>query len=272
VGYGNNVELYSPSGKCNHKLEAFPSSCQNPVLVNVDKKIIACSGSQSCWEYNVKEDNWTVIATAPFSHNYQPGVVYKEKVYVMDESSPKVFIPSSKTWSSWPPPPKKSGTAPGMVGWKDCIILFGGSSNLRGIQIFNISEQSWTVKDSNNVPMDFRWSSSLSQSNGNILVVGSEERNYSHSAAIYNPTDNTWRMLEKTATSHFGSRLVQLGSRIFATDGYQTGLVEEFILETYTWKPVDVKLQVRRNGYHSLLALPAHLFSHLQGGCQGVEE
>ncbi len=270
-GNDNSVELYSPTGNCNRKLASFPVTSFNPVLVYVNEMIIACSGGKSCWEYKIKENYWSLIAKAPFAHNYQPGVVYQEKVYVMDESNPQVFDTSSKTWSSWPLPPKKSGTAPSMVGWKDCIILLGGTSNLRGVQIFNITNQTWAVMDSSQVPMDIFWSSSLTLPNGNVLIAGSHQNGYYYSAAVYNPTDNSWTELEKTTTNHYGTRLVQLGSRIFATDGYQTDLVEEFILETYTWKPVDVKFQVRRTGYHSLLALPAKLFSHLQGGCQGVD-
>jgi hypothetical protein len=136
-----SVELYSPTGNCNHKLAAFPVIAYNPVLVYVDNMIIACSGGKYCWEYNVKKDNWSVIATAQFTHNFQPGVVYQDKVYVMDEASPQVFDPSSRTWSSWPSPPKEFGNVPWMVGWKDCIILLGGTSNLRGVQIFNVTQQ-----------------------------------------------------------------------------------------------------------------------------------
>ncbi len=271
MGNGKNVELYSPTGTCNHKLAVFPSISTNPVLVYIDEMIIACSGGKSCWEYNITKDSWSVIATAPFSHNYQPGVVHQEKLYVMDESNPQVFDSSSKTWSSWPSPPKKSGNAPWMVGWMDSIILLGGGSNLRGVQIFNITQKTWTVMDSSQVPMDLWWSSSLTLSNGNVLIVGSEKSGSEYSTTFYNPKDNSWIELGKTATNHHGSRLVQFGSRIFAIDGTYTDLIEEFLVETNTWKPVDVKLQVSRNGYHSLLSIPANLFSHLQGGCQGVE-
>jgi hypothetical protein len=271
VGHGKNVELYSPTGTCNHKLSDLPINCDNPVLVYVDEMIIACSGGKSCWEYIVSQDSWSVIATAPFTHNYQAGVVHQEKLYVMDESNPQVFDSSSKTWSSWPSPPKKSGTAPSMVGLNDCIILLGGTSNLRGIQIFNITKQTWTVMNSSQVPMDIFWSSSLTLSSGNVLIVGSEKSGSENSTTFYNPKDNSWIELEKTATNHRGTRLVQLGSKIFAIDGYLTDVVEEFIFETYTWKPVNVELLVKCNGLHSVLALPANLFSHLQGGCQGVE-
>jgi len=270
-GIDNTVELYSPTGNCNHQLAPFPMVCQNPVLVNVDDIILACCGGKSCWEYNPEEDSWSVIATAPFIHNWQPGVVYQGKVYVMDESTPQVFDPSSKTWSSWPTPPNKSGLYPWMVGWNDCIILLGGDSNLRGVQIFNITEQTWTVMDSSQVPMDLWWSSSLTLSNGNILIVGSAQSGYYYSAALYNPKDNTWIELEKTDANRDGSRLVQLGNKVFAVEGISNKITEEFLLETNTWEPYDVKLLVRRRGYHSMLSLPAKLFSHLQGGCQGIE-
>ncbi len=271
VGGGDDVELYSPTGNCNHQLANFPISCDNPALVYVENMIIACSGGKSCWEYNVKEDNWMIIATAPFTHNYQPGVVYQEKIYVTDEASPQVLDSSSMTWTSWPLPPKQFGNAPWMVGWMDCIILLGGLSNLRGVQIFNITEQTWTVMNSSQVPMDLWWSSSLTLANGKVFIVGSEKSGSEYSTTFYNPKDNSWTELEKTTTNHHGTRLVQLGSKILAIDGRYTDLVEEFILETSTWQTVDVELIIKRTGHHSVLALPARLFSHLPGGCQGIE-
>ena len=264
------IELYSPTGNCNYRLASFPVVCQNPVLVYVDEMIIACYGGQSCWEYDVKENSWSEIAEAPFTPNIQPGVVYREKVYVMDEYNPQVLDSSSKTWSSWPSPPKKSGLYPWMVGWKDCIILLGGIMNLKGVQIFNITEQTWTVMDSSQVPMEIYWSSSLTLSNGNIFIAGSQAPDYQHSAAFYNPADNAWIELEKTAISKWGTRLVQLGSRIFSIDGFPNDFVEEFDLENVTWIPVDFKLLDLQDGHHSVLALPARLFSHLPGGCQGI--
>jgi hypothetical protein len=269
-GSGTSVELYSPSGNCNHQLADFPVSSENPVLVYVDEMIIACAVGQSCWEYNTKEDKWSVIAKALFTHNGQPGVVYQEKVYVIDEASPQVFDPSSKTWSSWPSLPNKFGNYPCIVNWKDCIILFGGSSNTRSFQIFNITAQTWTVLDTSQLPMEIHWSSSLTLNNGNVFIVGSEQSGSHYSAAFYKPTDNSWVQLEDSVTSHQGTRLVQLGTRLFAIGGRANDLVEEYNLETNLWTPFDVELLVKRDGHHSVLALPANLFSHLPGGCQGV--
>jgi hypothetical protein len=187
----------------------------------------------------------------------------------MDEPSPKVLDPSSKTWSSWPSPPNKSGHAPSMVGWKDCIILLGGKNNLRGVQIFNITKQTWTALDSSQVPMDMSYSSTLTLSNGEVFIVGSDQDAYINSSAFYNPGEDSWVKLKETIRSRQGARLVLLGSKIFVVGGRYSGLVEEFLLKTNAWKPVDAKLIISRN-YMSVIALPAKLFSHLQGGCQGV--
>ena len=75
------MEVYSPNGKCNYRLAPLPSAKRrNPVLVYANNQIIACSGGVACWEYHPLGDIWTTISTAPFTHNYQPGVVYQDKV------------------------------------------------------------------------------------------------------------------------------------------------------------------------------------------------
>ena len=76
-----SVEVYSPNGKCNYRLAPLPSARRhNPVLVYANHQIIACSGGVACWEYRPQEDSWTTISTAPFTHNYQPGVVLQDNV------------------------------------------------------------------------------------------------------------------------------------------------------------------------------------------------
>jgi hypothetical protein len=124
--------------------------------------------------------------------------------------------------------------------------------------------------DTSQLPMEIHWSSSLTLNNGNVFIVGSEQSGSHYSAAFYKPTDNSWVQLEDSVTSHQGTRLVQLGTQLFAIGGRANDLVEEYNLETNLWTPVDVELLVKRDGHHSVLALPARLFSHLPGGCHGV--
>ena len=71
--------------------------------------------------------------------------------------------------------------------------------------------------------------------------------------------------------SKHSSSLVVLGSRVFAVGGnFNLEVVEEFHLSSETWTVVDTPPVVPRI-YHSMISVPAELFSHLPGGCEGVE-
>ena len=263
-----DAELYSPEGKCNYKLAQTPVGQVNPVFVYANNKIIACGAMASCWEYNIKEDSWLSFTQATFLSEHQPGVVHNGKLYVIDTNKGHVLDLASNTWSTWPMPPNKFGWGPSMVDWKDSIILLGGWWNLRKVQTFNITSQTWTVKDSSNVPIEMVLSSSLLLPQDEILIVGAARPDFFYSAAKYYPRTDTWVRLEDSKVNHLGSRLVKLGSRIFAIAGHQATTIEEFT--SNTWSQVAVETKNLYKGYHSVLALPASLFAHLPDGCKGV--
>jgi hypothetical protein len=105
--------------------------------------------------------------------------------------------------------------------------------------------------------------------NEEILVAGFH--NARNSAAIYNLLENKWYQVEDSMYNKYGTGLVVLGSRIFSTGtgGYNDTMVEEFDYSSRTWKSVETPLlQPRR--YHSVIPMPAEVFAHLPGGCQGV--
>ena len=266
--YGEKSELYSPEGKCNFKLAKTPISHLNPVLVFTNNRIIACGGKTSCWEYNIQQDVWFKLVEANFQAEQQPGVVLKDKLYVIDQSNVHVLDLISNTWSMGPKPPKYFGSLSWIVGWKDSIILLGGQET-KGVQIFNVTSQTWTVKNSTNVPMDMQWSSSLLIGPDEILIAGSWLSS-PHSAAKYYPQTDSWLKLPDSQVSHQGSRLVQLGHRIFVIDGRDTDTVEEFFATNNTWSLIGVRLIQQFDGHHSVVALPSSLFAHLPGGCHGV--
>jgi hypothetical protein len=242
----------------------------NPVLVFANDRVIACAGQQNCWQYHIQNDTWVGFTQAPFEEEYQPGVVYQNKLYVIDTSSAHVMDLENGNWSSWPMPPNKFGGAHSMVGWRDSIILFGGESNMRGVQVFNITSQTWKVQNSSNVPMDLFWTSCLFVEQDLVLTVGSQSSGFRYSSAKYNPRSDTWNKLADSILNHWGSKLAKLGSRIFAFDGLNVDIVEEFKMADNTWTNVETKLINSYEGYHSVLALPSSLFAHLPGGCKGV--
>ena len=270
IGRDGDAELYSPEGQCNYQLAQTPVRQTNPVLVYANNRIITCGGQASCWEYNIKEDSWLEFTHASFKIEYQPGVVHGGKLYIIDSSQAQVLDLTSNTWSTWAMPPNKFGQAHWMVGWKDSIILLGGNDYPKSIQIFNITSQTWAVQNSANVPMDLEWSSSLLTTLDEVLIVGSDFPAYYKSAAKYYPVTDSWVKLQDSQINHWGTRLVKLGSRIFAIDGGDTDTVEEFFATNNTWSLIGVRLIQQFDGHHSVVALPSSLFAHLPGGCHGV--
>ncbi len=103
--------------------------------------------------------------------------------------------------------------------------------------------------------------------NEEILVAGFF--NAQNSAAIYNLLENKWYQVEDSMYKKFGTGLVVLGSRIFSTGGYNDIMVEEFDYSSRTWKSVEMPL-LQQRCYHSVIPMPAEVFAHLPGGCQGV--
>ncbi len=158
-----------------------------------------------------------------------------------------------------------------MVGWRDSIILFGGHTNKRGVQTFNITSQTWKVQKSSNVPMDIAWTSCLLVEQDLVLTVGADSSGFYYSAAKYNARADTWKKLADSGVNHRGTRLVKLGGRVFAIDGRSVDIVEEFKMVDNTWTNIETKLINSYNGHHSALALPSWLFAHLPGGCKGVK-
>jgi hypothetical protein len=266
-----DAEIYSPTGECNYKLATTPIRKNNPVLIFVNNRIVACAGQQNCWKYHIQNDTWVNFTQAPFRAEYQPGVVYQNKLYVIDTSNAHVMDLENGNWSSWPMPPNKFGSAHFLVGWRDSIILFGGHNNKRGVQVYDIRNQTWKVQNSSNVPMDITWMSCLLVKQDQVLLSGSDSGGFYNSAAKYNPRADTWNKLADSGLSHRGSRLVKLGRRVFSLGGYDIDFVEELNLANNTWTNIETKLINNYKGYHSALALPSWLFAHLPGGCKGVK-
>ena len=226
----------------------------------------------NCFIYNIGFDNWSVYSSATYVHYDQPGEVYENKIYIVDDSRPEVFDPAEEIWSSWPAAPNKSGLGPCLLTVNATFYLFGGATNTRGVQSFNHSSQNWTVLDSRFVPMDIYLSGCLALPNEEVLIVGSESASYKFSA-LYNARSNTWTPVADTLTvSKNGISLVALGSRIFAIGGSNTvNVTEEFHYDNNTWSPIETKLLTLHGGHHGVIALPAKMFEHLPGGCVGVQ-
>ena len=264
------VELFSPEGRCQHRLTPAPLLLEEPVIAFIDEKVLACDQGHDCFLYNPSNDSWSAYSTSTYSHKLYPGEIFKNKLFIVDDSSPEVFDPARNIWSGWPAPPTATGTGKCLLAWSDIFIMFGGEYNSRAMQTFNHSSQTWEVLDSTCVPMDMMYSGCTVLPTGDILIAGSRDAPYQSSIALFHVKSNTWKKLADSTISRKGTSLVTLGSRVFAIDGGEN-VVEEFDYNTNTWTTIEEQLLVHRRGHSGVIALPAEMFQHLPDGCVGVQ-
>ena len=75
-----------------------------------------------------------MYSTGNNAHEYMPGIVYDNKIYIADLANPEIFDPLLNSWSTWPPAPVDVFSYPTMIPWEDSILYIGGYSNRQGIQ------------------------------------------------------------------------------------------------------------------------------------------
>jgi hypothetical protein len=103
-----------------------------------------------------------------------------------------------------------------------------------------------------------------------VLIVGSEEFSFLSVASVYSIISNTFVGLPVVSVNRAGSKIVQLGDRIFVTDGHGGSIVDEFFPNTRTFIRVSYNLRTSHGGHHGGVSLPASLFANIQVGCTGV--
>ena len=269
------TEVYSPNGRCNIDLTPFPERLFSPTLAYIDDKIIACPTSgydtKDCWQYSATKNNWTSIASLQYNHTYCTGVVHNDKIFIIDDSYPEVYDPKNNLWSTWPKPLQRTGSSPCLISWKDSILAIGGYGNPQLVQSFNSTLNTWEVLDEG-TPFDLYEPSCILLPTNKVLFVGSKD--YYQGVAVYDIGTNCWKKLKDTKNNHYGGAFVNLNGKIFLIGGGHTReagfLVEEFHYNNNTWTEVEAS-PINPQIFSNALALPADMFAHLPGGCEGMK-
>ena len=210
---------------------------------------------------------WSVYSIGQYSHLNFPGSVHGGQIYLT--GNPEVFDPVHNAWSNWTRPIVNRGYHSCLLTWKDSLLLMGGEASRRTMEQYHISNQTWTAIDTT-IPMDIYGSGCIVLPNDEILVLGSWETAYEKSAAVYNVEDNEWTTVQDSSFHRSFTAFVVLGKRVFATGGGFFAGTEEFDYESRTWSTLGPELLMPRR-VHSMIGLPADLFQHLSGGCEGVQ-
>ena len=114
-----SVELYSPTGKCNHQLASLPVYVgSDPVVGFIKKPIVACYGRSACWRYQPFLNIWKTISSADYDNKFHSGAVYLDRIYIHNANNSKAFHPTAPSWSNWLSPLLISEITPGQYRGK----------------------------------------------------------------------------------------------------------------------------------------------------------
>ena len=268
MGFNTQIELYSPSGKCNQIIANPPiSTMYTPVLLYSNGNIILCYPVSFCWKYIPEQSFWEILTNTSNYTHYQPGVAYQGRVYLFnDPDLGQLYDPVSNIWSTWPLPLIQTGLSPCMLIWRDSVLLLGGSMNIYGVQMFNFTTQNWTVYPNTNELISMVRSSCLVLEDDVVLIVGTDI-SPNNISALYNPITNSWSSISWPLGNSYGTRLTKLGNRAFSMGNK---VVSEFILSNQTWLQMEIDLINDAGGHQSVLDLSDEIFHFLPNGCEGV--
>ena len=265
----SSVILYSPGGLCNYNLASLPQALYDISLSFLNGRITSCGGynqggTTKCWKYNIRYNEWTELTASKYQHNLQPSQVYNNKLYYLNTANQsEVYDPELNVWTQWLPPPVYAGERPCLVTWKDSFILIGGSSNSRGVQLYNITRNQWSTLSI--MPPISRVGYSCAQlpkkPNKFLILGGEAEKQH---AAIYDASTDYWTTAAKSNLVRHYSSLSVLGNKVFAIGGLgdarkQIDTVEEYLISQDKWETKGVKLVPARHAFASL-TIPADLF------------
>ena len=248
-------------------------------------KVTFCGGlgtnTKKCWKYEIPTNEWIEITTSIYQHIKRPSIALNNKLYYLNNNGEsEIFDPVTNTWTPWKSPPKESGSRPCLIAWKDSVIVIGGELHLRGVQLYNVTTDSWRTLNAITVG-DFYAHSCVRMPKGSdkFLVVGGNSFYY-NAADIYDASTDSWKQIAETIKVRRFSNLVTLGKRIFAMGGHDLGgvmsdTVEEYLIDKNVWELKNIRLPLGR-GNSAALAVPANWFATknlekpLANGCQGI--
>ena len=287
TGANPYAEIYSPNGMCNYALANLPTSLYGHSLVTYKGKVFSCMGyspalgdTPNCWEYNIGLNTWSSMTTSIYSHTYVTGQIFKNQLYFPDVSYPETFDLDTRKWSKGVSIPISPGTNPCIVSYLDTFIVMGGTSNPTGMQQYNITSKTWTNLPSLSPGYSYFGCVLLPSSpdapgsaplfTSRILMMQNQDSDVM--GTIFDIASNKFLPISPTTYGHRYNRILSLGRRVFVFAGYNGAahnIVEEYHQYNNSWTVAPFSLLYSR--YHpGAVAVPAHWFKNITGGCLGV--
>ena len=281
------VELFSPNGKCNQALPNLPTPLYGHTLGTYMGRVFSCMGyspaygnTVNCWEYSIASNTWSLMTSSRYAHTFMNGQIYKNQIYFPDYSYPETYNLDTNSWSSGIYIPNSPGSNPCIVSYLDTFIAIGGTSYPTGMQQYNFTSKTWTNLPSLSpgysyfgctllpAPSDAPISAPLFTNR--ILMMQSQASDVL--GTMFDISSSQFLPISPTTYGHRHNQILSLGRRVFVFAGFNgapNNLVEEYHQHNNSWTVVPSGLLNGR--FHTgAVAVPAHWFKNIPGGCQGV--
>lgn len=285
-----SVEVFSPSGRCNRKLQPLPRPARNPLVQLVDGSLIACGGSQAdsglhdtgrlCWQYYAGNDTWAQIADLKHKRRYSSSASVGGNMFVTGG-----YIPGEGRMSSTEVWRKRNGwregieIQPGRDGHcsvpngKDGFIVSGGWMAESLVQMYNINNKTWSNLTS--LPREaeraYHGCSMINQTH--MIVAGGKEslkKGHSKSSWILNISLGVWSQTGDMNFKRHETSLTNIAGDVIAVGGFDEKdywlQLEKFDNLSNQWKILETKLKVKRQA-HAVANVPHTWFNYFNGGC-----
>ena len=259
----NQVEVFSEAASsCKATtLSSIPTGqVRNPVLVLFSGSVVSCD-SDTCWRLDPDDKRWKHLTQVPAIHrdvSFSSGCVFRGHLFLLHGEDFIAFEPETGKWRTLPGPKKKIGDGNCLLASGNFIYVFGGRDNAKGVERYEVEEQSWSSLETSGAPLDLVYSGCGLINENQVLVVGSENFFYRKKSAIFDFGIGDWRSVGSTSSDRFGSSLLKLNDRIFVTGGgfgsNPSRIVEEFHPENGTWTVTGFELRHPRTQHSSVVA------------------
>ena len=286
-----SVEVFSPSGRCNRKLQPLPHPARNPLLELVDGSLVACGGSvgdeeqkepgRLCWQYCAGNDSWVHTTDLKHRRRYSSstsvgGTMFVTGGYIPEEGR----MSSTEVWrkrNGW-----KEGTEinPGRDGHcsvslgRAGFIVSGGWMAESLVQMYDLRSKTWTNLSSMPGEAERAYHGCAMLNQTHMIIAGGKgtaDKRHLSSSWIFDIPLGLWSRAGDMNFKRDEAALTNIGGGVIAVGGYDDEeywlKIEQFDPALNTWEVLETEMKVKRQT-HAVANVPSAWFDYFYDGCR----
>ena len=284
------MEVFSPSGRCNRKLQPLPRPARNPLVQLVDGSLIACGGSfedyelhdtgRLCWQYHSGNDSWVQIAHLKHRRRYSSSASVGGNLFVTGGYIPEEGrLSSTEIWrkrNGWKKgiemQPGRDGHCSVALG-KDGFIVSGGWLAESLVQMYNINTKTWSNLTSLPREAERAYHGCAMINRTHMIVAGGKgpnENGHLKSSWIFDIPLGIWSQTANMNFKRDETALTNIAGEVVVVGGYDEKdywlKLEKFDPVSNSWEVLETKMKVKRQA-HAVTNVPHTWFDYFIDGC-----